>query len=78
MEEKLLDMGEGRIKEVDEKGDYVRTNFTITLSRMFFLPAFLCAYLGLGSDRIAFAVDYPYERIEEAIHFIKEAPIPKY
>lgn len=56
--------------------DYVRTNFTITISGMFFFPAFLCAYLGLGSDRIAFAVDYPYERIEEAIRFIREAPIP--
>jgi 5-carboxyvanillate decarboxylase len=55
--------------------DYVKTNFTITISGMFFVPAFLCAYLGLGADRIAFAVDYPYERTEEAVRFIKEAPI---
>jgi predicted TIM-barrel fold metal-dependent hydrolase len=31
--------------------------------------------LALGADRIAFAVDYPYERTEEAVRFIKEAPI---
>lgn len=55
--------------------DYVKANFTITISGMFFVPAFLCAYLGLGADRIAFAVDYPYERTEEAVRFIKEAPI---
>jgi predicted TIM-barrel fold metal-dependent hydrolase len=42
---------------------------------MFFVPAFLCSYLALGADRIAFAVDYPYERTEEAVRFIKEAPI---
>jgi predicted TIM-barrel fold metal-dependent hydrolase len=55
--------------------DYVKTNFTITISGMFFIPAFLCAFLALGADRIAFAVDYPYERSEEAVRFIKEAPI---
>jgi len=55
--------------------DYVKANFTITISGVFFVPAFLCAYLGLGADRIAFAVDYPYERTEEAVRFIKEAPI---
>jgi len=55
--------------------DYVKANFTITISGMFFFPAFLCAYLGMGVDRIAFAVDYPYERTEEAVRFIKEAPI---
>ena len=55
--------------------EYVKTNFTITISGMFFVPAFLCSYLALGADRIAFAVDYPYERTEEAVRFIKEAPI---
>ena len=58
-----------------QPSDYVKANFTITISGVFFVPAFLCAYLGLGADRIAFAVDYPYERTEEAVRFIKEAPI---
>jgi 5-carboxyvanillate decarboxylase len=55
--------------------DYVKSNFTVTISGMFFLPAFMCAYLGMGPDRIAFAVDYPYEKTEQAVRFIKEAPI---
>jgi 5-carboxyvanillate decarboxylase len=66
----------GKKPRIEKKpSDYVKTNFTITISGMFFVPAFLCAYLALGADRIAFAVDYPYERSEEAVRFIKEAPI---
>ncbi len=56
--------------------DYVKSNFIITFSGMFFMPAFLCAYLAMGADRIAFAVDYPYEKTEEAVKFITQAPIP--
>lgn len=55
--------------------DYLKANFTITTSGMFFWPAFMCAYLALGADRIAFAVDYPYEGFKDPIHFMKEAPI---
>jgi len=66
----------GKKPRIEKKpSDYVKTNFTITISGMFFTPAFLCAYLALGSERIAFAVDYPYEKTEEAVRFIKEAPI---
>lgn len=55
--------------------EYLKTNFTITTSGMFFQPAFLCAYLALGADRMGFAVDYPMENNEEAVKFLKEAPI---
>jgi 5-carboxyvanillate decarboxylase len=55
--------------------DYLKDNFTITTSGIFFQPALMCALLALGADRIAFAVDYPYESTEEALHFLKEAPI---
>ena len=55
--------------------DYLKTNFMITTSGIFFQPAFLCAYLAMGADKIAFAVDYPYENNEEALAFMKEAPI---
>jgi len=55
--------------------DYFKTNFLITTSGMSFQPAFMCAFLSLGADRIAFAVDYPYEESEEALRFMKEAPI---
>jgi 5-carboxyvanillate decarboxylase len=55
--------------------DYIKDNFLITTSGMSFQPAFMCAFLALGADRIAFAVDYPYEESEEAIKFMNEAPI---
>ena len=29
----------------------------------------------MGAEKIAFAVDYPYEENQEAIRFMKEAPI---
>jgi 5-carboxyvanillate decarboxylase len=53
----------------------LQNNFTVTTSGMFFQPALLCCYLALGADRIGFAVDYPYEKSEEAVQFMKEAPI---
>ncbi len=55
--------------------DYLKANFTITTSGIFFQPSLLCACLALGADRIAFAVDYPYESTEEALHFMQESPI---
>ena len=55
--------------------DYIKTNFTITTSGMFFQPALMCAYLALGADRGAFGVDYPPEENELAVQFIKNAPI---
>lgn len=55
--------------------DYIKTNFTITTSGMFYQPALLCALLAMGADKIAFAVDYPYEDNKEAVQFMREAPI---
>ncbi|MBI2869158.1 MAG: amidohydrolase [Chloroflexi bacterium] len=55
--------------------DYLKTNFTITTSGMCFQPAFLCAYLALGADRMAFAVDYPMGDSQEAVAFLKSVPI---
>jgi 2,3-dihydroxybenzoate decarboxylase len=54
---------------------YVKDNFYITTSGMFFLPAFMCAYLALGADRILFAVDYPYESNKLGAQFIESLPI---
>jgi 5-carboxyvanillate decarboxylase len=66
----------GQKPRIEKKpSDYVKANFIVTISGMFFLPAFMCAYLALGADRIAFAVDYPYEKVDQAVRFIREAPI---
>ena len=67
--------GKGGPKNVKRPSDYIKDNFIITISGMFFQPAFMCAYLALGADRITFAVDYPYEKNEEAIEFIEGTSI---
>ena len=54
---------------------YVRENFFVTTSGMFWQPAFMCAYLALGADKILFAVDYPFESNAEAVDFMEALPI---
>ena len=54
---------------------YIKSNFYIDTSGMFWQPPLLCAYLALGADRILFAVDYPMESSEKAVQFIEAAPI---
>lgn len=55
--------------------EYIRNNFMISTSGMFTLPAFICAFLEVGAERILLSVDYPFEKCEEAIRFIENAPI---
>lgn len=55
--------------------EYLKRNFTITTSGMFFQPALICSYLALGADNIAFGVDYPPEKNDLAVKFIEAAPI---
>lgn len=55
--------------------EYIKDNFFITTSGMFWLPPLMCAYLALGADRILFAVDYPFESNKEAVQFIDSVPI---
>jgi len=55
--------------------EYIRNNFIITTSGMFAIPAFMCAFLEVGADRMMFASDYPYEKCEEAARFIENVPI---
>ncbi len=55
--------------------DYLKENFVYTISGVLFLPAFMCAYLAMGADRIAFAVDAPFDRYSTAAQFLDSAPI---
>ena len=55
---------------------YFKDNIFVTTSGMFWNPAFMCVYDGLGPDNILFAVDYPYESNEIAANFIEAVPIP--
>ncbi len=65
--------GEKAIRK--KPSEYLRQNFWITVSGMFFEPAFLCVYLALGADRITFASDYPFEKCKQAVEFIEKLPI---
>jgi predicted TIM-barrel fold metal-dependent hydrolase len=74
MDKSWRDMPSSR-KFKKSPSQYVKDNFYITTSGMFWLPALLCAYLGLGADRILFAVDYPHESAELAVQFVDSIPI---
>ncbi len=54
---------------------YIKENFYITTSGNFYLPAFICAHMGMGADRIMFAVDYPMESSLDAVRFMENAPV---
>lgn len=54
---------------------YIRDNFVISTSGMFAVPAFMSVFLEIGADRLMFAVDYPYEKCEDALAFVEKVPI---
>ena len=47
-------------------GDYFRENVYVTTSGNFRTPSLLSTMLEVGSDRILYAVDYPFESFEDA------------
>ena len=55
--------------------EYIQRNIMVTTAGSFSSAPLLCALAALGSDRIMFSVDYPYEYTAEAVHFIENAPI---
>ncbi len=70
-----ITFGENRPKCEKLPTDYLKSNFIINNSGLFSEPAFLCAYLALGADRMTFAVDYPWGDNKQAAEFIKQMPI---
>lgn len=55
--------------------DYFRTHFYLTTSGHFSSPALLNAIAEIGSDRIMFSVDYPFEDVVDAAGWFDAAPI---
>lgn len=55
--------------------DYLRENFYHTTSGNFHTPTLLDAMLEVGSDRILFSVDYPFEEAAEAAAWFDNVPI---
>lgn len=55
--------------------DYLRENFHITISGNFLASALVQTIAEIGTDRVLFATDYPYESNEQAIAFIADADL---
>jgi 2,3-dihydroxybenzoate decarboxylase len=54
---------------------YLRENFNITTAGHFRAQAFINTMMEVGSDRILYSVDYPYETIKEQNDFFDNLPI---
>ena len=55
--------------------DYLGDNFYLTVSGNFRTPSLIDAMLEVGSDRILFSVDYPFEQTVEAVKWFDELHI---
>jgi 2,3-dihydroxybenzoate decarboxylase len=55
--------------------EYVRANFHFTTSGHFSTPALIDAMTEIGSDRVMFSVDYPFEDISDAADWFDAAPL---
>jgi len=54
---------------------YIKNNFVFTSSGMHYLPAFLCAYMAVGGDLLAFGADHPFESSKESLDALGTLPI---
>jgi 2,3-dihydroxybenzoate decarboxylase len=55
--------------------DYIRQNIAVTTSGMCSPEPLNCALAALGTDRVMFAADYPFESVQEAGQFLDEVPL---
>lgn len=55
--------------------DYFRTNFYVTTSGNFSTNALMDTLQELGSDRVMFSVDWPFERIDLAAGWFDQVPL---
>ena len=54
---------------------YIKDNFVVTTSGMCSAEPLACTVSALGKDRVMFAADYPFEKADEAAHFIDKVPL---
>jgi 5-carboxyvanillate decarboxylase len=55
--------------------EYVKSNFYVTTSGMFWNPVLKFCVESLGVDRVMFSIDFPFERCQEAAEFMRNAPL---
>jgi 2,3-dihydroxybenzoate decarboxylase len=63
------------VKLAKPPSQYIKENIVVTTSGMCSAEPLTCAMSALGSDRVMFAADYPFESSEEAAHFIDSVPL---
>jgi len=56
-------------------GQYLQENFYFTTSGTFRTQALTDTILEIGTDRILYSVDYPYDDMAEAANWLDHAPI---
>lgn len=56
-------------------GEYFREHFHITTSGNFDDPALRCTIDKLGTDKLYFSADYPFERMEDAAQWYDSSPL---
>ena len=57
--------------------EYLRRNFMITTSGMNHEPALQLCRTVLGVEQLMWAIDYPYQRTDEAVEFLDSADLPE-
>jgi gamma-resorcylate decarboxylase len=55
--------------------EYLQQNFYMTTSGAFRTPTLIDAMLEVGSDRIMFSVDWPFENVDHAANWFDAAPV---
>ena len=55
--------------------EYLRTNFYVTTSGNFHTPSLVATIEQMGADRVMFAVDYPFEKLEDGSTWLDGAAI---
>jgi 2,3-dihydroxybenzoate decarboxylase len=63
------------VKLERQPSDYIRDNIVVTLSGMYSAEPLNCAIAALGSDRVMFSADYPFESTAEAGAFMDSVPL---
>jgi 2,3-dihydroxybenzoate decarboxylase len=63
------------VKLGKKPSDYIKENFVVTTSGMSSAEPLNCALAALGSDRVMFAADYPFEQAAEAGAFLDQTPL---
>lgn len=66
---------EVRPKCQKKPSEYVKSNFIMTTSGMHQVPAFICTYLAMGADKMAFAADYPFTNLKQDGELMEAMPI---